>query len=188
MRKMDSRKKESRLKQNLCILKILNNFTFKETMEYSKALKPFDGSTHGTVREKHNKFMNFILTIANQQRLQRETDQREVERQEQEIREKLEQEERDREDERRRLEEERLENIRLDRERREAEARHEAWRLSLQRESSSTQVNPLHISNDLKNSLIDGKFIGSIYVDNNNPDNWSDRFNQQGGSSWRVRL
>merc|ERR1719471_1534006 len=113
----------------------------KETMEYSKALKPFDGSTHGTVREKHNKFMNFIFTIANQQRLQRETDQREVERREQEIREKLEQEERDREDERRRSEEERLENIRLDRERREAEAKHEAWRLSLQRESSSTQVN-----------------------------------------------
>lgn len=178
-----------------CVEQILQDYEHRgfkkkrvqEAMEDYKARKPFEGSVLGTVREKHNKFMNFIFTIFTKQKQRQDNEREEFERTESEKRELVEKEERERMLERKRREEELLENIQRERERREAELKHQAWRLATQQNSKVTEAIPMNVSNQQNNSLCDGKFIGSIYIGNKDSENWTDRFHNS-KTSWRVRL
>ena len=164
----------------------------QENMEDTPARKPFEGSKYGTLREKHNTFMNFIFAIELKQKEKRQAELAEIEmikNQELEAETKL-AEERRAEDERE--EEERREAERRARERREAEARHERWREDeLVLVASSTPGydltgNPLQLSEEKRNPLCSGRFIGSIYV--GQEESWTDSRGGEKSHSWRVRI
>ena len=171
----------------------------QEDMEDTAARKPFEGSKYGTLREKHNMFMNFIFAIELKQQERRQTELAEMEiikTQELEAETKLAEERRA---EAEREEEERREAERRERERREAEARHQRWRAEDRGEEvqeveillSSTAGfdlagNPLQLSEDKRNVLSSGRFIGSIYV--GQEESWTERQGGENSYSWRVRL
>ena len=50
----------------------------QDGMEFTDASKPFDGARFGTLREKHNTFMNFILTLHSKQKQKRDEEQDEI--------------------------------------------------------------------------------------------------------------
>ena len=52
----------------------------QEAMEEISAKKPFEGAMFGTLREKHNTFMNFIFAIEIRQKKKRETEMEEAQR------------------------------------------------------------------------------------------------------------
>lgn len=103
-----------------CVATILQDYDdsgfkkkrIQEAMEDHRAERPFEGCVLGTVREKHNKFMNFIFSISARQKLKQDQEREEFEKLERERRELIEMEEQERLRERRRNEEELLENIR----------------------------------------------------------------------------
>ena len=168
----------------------------QENMEDTQARKPFEGSKYGTLREKHNTFMNFIFAIELKQQEKRQAELAEMEilkNQELEAETKLAEERRAEEE---REEEERREAERRERERRQAEARHERWReeeILLPSISSISSTpgydlagNPLQLSEDKRNPLSSGRFIGSIYV--GQEESWTDSQAGEKSHSWRVRI
>ena len=165
----------------------------QENMEDTQARKPFEGSKYGTLREKHNTFMNFIFAIELKQQEKRQAELAEMEilkNQELEAETKLAEERRAEEE---REEEERREAERRERERRQAEARHERWReeeILLPSISSTPGYdlagNPLQLSEDKRNPLSSGRFIGSIYV--GQEESWTDSQAGEKSHSWRVRI
>merc|ERR1712126_466298 len=111
------------------ILKSYDDNGFKkkriqDEMEFVDAVKPFENAKFGTLREKHNTYMNFILTLNSKQEEKRLIEQIELEKIEEEKRQVLEREEQERQRELSRIEAERLENERRERERIEAEMKH----------------------------------------------------------------
>merc|ERR1711971_1037312 len=52
----------------------------QDGMEFTDATTPFDGARFGTLREKHNTFMNFILTLHSKQKRKRDEEQDEIDR------------------------------------------------------------------------------------------------------------
>ena len=169
----------------------------QEEMEDVAAKNPFSGSKFGTLREKHNTFMNFIFAI---ELRQREKKQREIADRRTQTDRQLEldrQIEAEKKAEAERDEAERLEAERRERERKEAEVRHLRWRgQELEQEvdagcylnppASDLSGNPLELSEDKRNHL-SGHFIGSIYV-GGEEESWTDRQAGEKSSSWRVRL
>ena len=171
----------------------------QEDMEDTAARKPFEGSKYGTLREKHNTFMNFIFAIELKQQEKRQAELAEMEmikNKELEEETKLAEERRAEEE---REQEERREADRRERERREAEAKHLRWR---ELEEGEVEVeeelllgpsggydlagNPLQLSEDKRNALCSGRFIGSIYV--GQEESWTDRGAGESSHSWRVRI
>ena len=169
----------------------------QEDMEDTAARKPFEGSKYGTLREKHNTFMNFIFAIELKQQEKRQAELAEMEmikNKELEEETKLAEERRAEEE---REQEERREAERRERERREAEAKHQRWREEEEQEEveeihlRSTPGydltgNPLQLSDDKSNALCSGRFIGSIYI--GQEEGWTDRQAGEKSHSWRVRL
>ena len=47
-------------------------------MESANAKKPFEGAKFGSLREKHNTFMNFIFTLERKQEDKRNTEMTEL--------------------------------------------------------------------------------------------------------------
>ena len=172
----------------------------QDGMEEAEAARPFEGMKFGTLREKHNIFMNFFLTLHTRQRVRREEEQRERDRVERERVESAEMAESVRREERARREAERLERERLEAERLEAERRHATWRGS-QADEDTAEYKPRAEERDLRglplqlsgagdaaNPATEGRFIGSIYVHGEDEDKWSDKFLADRSSNWRVRL
>ena len=172
----------------------------QDGMEEAEAARPFEGMKFGTLREKHNIFMNFFLTLHTRQRVRREEEQRERDRVERERVESAEMAESVRREERARREAERLERERLEAERLEAERRHATWRGSRADEDTAEYKPraeerdlrglPLQLSGagDAANPATEGRFIGSIYVHGEEEDKWSHKFLADRSSNWRVRL
>jgi len=174
----------------------------QDGMEFTDASKPFDGAKFGTLREKHNMFMNFILTLHEKQKLKRDEEQEEIDRIDKEKKELEEIAEKERRDNLALAEAQRLENERREKERREAELRHKTWRSSTDEADTDTeQTNPLHqqmrpvdrdgnplqLSKEHRNTFSDGRFIGSIYI-NNDSQNLTEKYLSDKSSNWRVRL
>ena len=172
----------------------------QDGMEEAEAARPFEGMKFGTLREKHNIFMNFFLTLHTRQRVRREEEQQERDRVERERVETAEMAEKVRREDLARREAERLERERLEAERLEAERRHATWRASEadediaeykpRAEERDLRGLPLQLSGagDAANSATEGRFIGSIYVHGEDEDKWSDKFLVDRSSNWRVRL
>ena len=189
------------------ILSILENYEnngfkkkrIQDGMEFTDALRPFDGARFGTLREKHNTFMNFILTLHGKQKQKRDEEKAEIDRIERDKKELEELEEKERRDHLALAEAQRLENEKRERERIEAEIRHKTWRscpCEPEPEAKHLQLtgaldldgNPLQLSQEHRNTFSDGRFIGSIYVNNDSP-NWTEKYLENDKSSkWRVRL
>ena len=189
------------------ILSILENYEhngfkkkrIQDGMEFTDASRPFDGARFGTLREKHNTFMNFILTLNSQQKQKRDEEEAEIERNEKHKKELEELVEKERRDNLALAEAQKLENERRERERIEAEIRHKTWRSCpcepepqakhfQQTGALDLDGNPLQLSQEHRNSFSDGRFIGSIYVNNDSP-NWTEKYLENDkSSSWRVRL
>ena len=189
------------------ILSILENYEnngfkkkrIQDGMEFTDALRPFDGARFGTLREKHNTFMNFILTLNGKQKQKRDEEKAEIDRIERDKKELEELVEKERRDNLALAEAQKLENERRERERIEAEARHKTWRLcpcEPEPQDEHLQLtgaldlhgNPLQLSQEQRNTFSDGRFIGSIYL-NNDSQNWTEKYLENDKStSWRVRL
>ena len=189
------------------ILSILENYEnngfkkkrIQDGMEFTDALRPFDGARFGTLREKHNTFMNFILTLNGKQKQKRDEEKAEIDRIERDKKELEELVEKERRDNLALAEAQKLENERRERERIEAEARHKTWRLcpcEPEPQDEHLQLtgaldlhgNPLQLSQEHRNTFSDGRFIGSIYL-NNDSQNWTEKYLENDKStSWRVRL
>ena len=195
---------EECMNQILNVLENYENNGFKkkriqDSMEFTDALKPFDGARFGTLREKHNTFMNFILTLNSKQKQKRDEEKAEIDRIERDKKELEELVEKERRDNLALAEAQRLENERRERERIEAEIRHKTWRsCPCVPEPKAKQLqltgaldlhgNPLQLSQEHRNTFSDGRFIGSIYV-NNDSQNWTEKYLENDKStSWRVRL
>ena len=170
----------------------------QDGMEFTDATKPFDGARFGTLREKHNTFMNFILTLHSKQKRKRDEEQDEIDRIETQKREAEELAEKERRDNLALAEAQRLENERRERERIEAEIRHKTWRSRICEPEPEPKPqltgafdadgNPLQLSQEHRNTFSDGRFIGSIYINNDSP-NWTEKYLESDKSSnWRVRL
>ena len=164
-------------------------------MESATAKKPFEGAKFGSLREKHNTFMNFIFTLERKQEDKRYTEMTELQRMKEEQLELERKEEEERKVEEKREEEERLEAERRERERREAEARHQRWRGEGEEDCALPTArppvhdlsgNPLQLSQE-KTNQCSGHFIGAIYVGAES-ESWTDRQRGEKSSSWRVRL
>ena len=170
----------------------------QDGMEFTDASRPFDGARFGTLREKHNTFMNFILTLHSKQKQKRDEEQDEIDRMETQKREAEELAEKERMDNLALAEAQRLENERRERERIEAEIRHKTWRSHICEPETEAKPqlsgaldadgNPLQLSQEHRNTFSDGRFIGSIYINNDSP-NWTEKYLKSDKSSnWRVRL
>ena len=171
----------------------------QDGMEFTDALRPFDGSRFGTLREKHNTFMNFILTLHSQQKRKRDEEQEEIDRVERSKKELEEVAEKERRDNLALAEAQRLENERRERERIEAEIRHKTWRTCTSEPEPEAKLpqltggldaegNPLQLSLEHRNTFSDGRFIGSIYINKDSP-NWTEKYLKSDKSSnWRVKL
>ena len=188
------------------ILSILENYEhngfkkkrIQDGMEFTDALRPFDGARFGTLREKHNTFMNFILTLNSKQKQKPDEEEADIERNERHKKELEELVEKERRDNLALAEAQKLENERRERERIEAEIRHKTWRsCPCEPEPKNLEPtgaldldgNPLQLSQEHRNTFSDGRFIiGSIYVNNDSP-NWTEKYLENDkSSSWRVRL
>ena len=180
-----------------CINKILSDYhdngfkkkRIQEGMEFSDARKPFEGCRFKTLREKHNTFMNFILSIHSKQKEKRNIKENEALK-------AAEEEENRKLAELKKMEEESLEYQRREVERLEAERRHALWRKSSPSEDNSSGAlygnrdmagNAFNVSSERQNGCSEGRFIGAVYVGEDN-ENWSERFLKDKSSSWRVRL
>ena len=170
----------------------------QDGMEFTDASKPFDGARFGTLREKHNTFMNFILTLHSKQKQKRDEEQDEIDRIETQKMEEEELAEKERRDNLALAEAQRLDNERRERERIEAEIQHKTWRshISEPEPDAKQQLsgaldadgNPLQLSQEQRNTFSDGRFIGSIYINNDSP-NWTEKYLKSDKSSnWRVKL
>ena len=153
----------------------------QEAMETALAVKPFTSAKFGTLREKNNTLMNFIVTLEAKQIEKKEADRKEAERIE---REKIEKDLR----EEQRKEAERLETERRERGFREAERKHAEWLESEARKQLfDIHGNPLKLSGDRQNQMSEGLFIGSIYVGGDR-DSDGDGEGDTKDKSWRVKL
>ena len=170
----------------------------QDGIEFADAMNPFDNSKFGTLREKHNTFMNFILMLEAKQKMKEKQQELQLQKIEKEHKLLIEAAEKEREEENARKEYQRKELERMERERLEAERRHAGWRQGSMQKNDATAVKlnlierdmsgiPLELSSDKQNELCNGRFIGSIYV-NSDSENWSERFSKDKSSSWRVRL
>ena len=171
----------------------------QDGMEFVDARKPFENAKFGTLREKHNTYMNFILTLNSKQKEKRLIEKIEMEKIEEEKRQILQREEDERREELSRRESERMENERRERERIEAEMKHAAWRKRILEEDPNIDkietpsllprdMNgiPMEIAEEKQNSFSDGRFIGAVYIKDS--EDWDERFLRDKSSSWRVRL
>ena len=169
----------------------------QEAMETTKARKPFTSAKFGTLREKNNTLMNFLLTLEAKQQEKKETERKEAEKAE---RERIEKERERREKELKEATEK--ENVRIEAERREierktAEMLHEEWKKAeamKDKELESVQVppllasnildihgNPLKLSDTRRNTLAEGLGWFSSW------DRDSDKKKEK-TISWRVKL
>merc|ERR1719277_1787816 len=120
----------------------------QDGMEFVDASKPFENAKFGTLREKHNTYMNFILTLRELERL--ENERRERERIEAEMKHAA---------WRKRILEEdpnidKIETPSL-----------------LPRDMNGI---PMEIAEEKQNSFSDGRFIGAVYIKDS--EDWDERF------------